>query len=84
MQNFDAVIMLTWSDWETEPRSNRYHYASRFQKEVPVFFLQHKYQTVSEIDIQGTQFDNIKIVNVSVGLNKSEVEYKSLIEKSRH
>jgi glycosyltransferase involved in cell wall biosynthesis len=27
---FDAVVMLTVSDWKTEPRSNRYHYATRF------------------------------------------------------
>lgn len=37
---FDAVIMLTWSDWKTEPRSNRYHYASRFARHVPVLFVQ--------------------------------------------
>lgn len=38
--HFDAVIMLTWSDWKTEPRSNRFHYASRFARELPVFFVQ--------------------------------------------
>lgn len=32
--------MLTWSDWRTEPRSNRYHYASRFARHLPVYFLQ--------------------------------------------
>jgi glycosyltransferase involved in cell wall biosynthesis len=37
---FDAVVMLTWSDWKTEPRSNRYHYASRFAKKLPVYFVQ--------------------------------------------
>ena len=37
---FDSVVMLTWSDWKTEPRSNRYHYASRFAKTLPVFFVQ--------------------------------------------
>lgn len=37
---FDCVVMLTWSDWKTEPRSNRYHYASRFARSVPVFFVQ--------------------------------------------
>ena len=82
MNDFDAVIMLTWSDWDTEPRSNRYHYASRFQKEVPVFFLQHKYQSVDEVDIQETQFENLKVINVSVGLKQSEVEYiKVLLKK---
>lgn len=38
--HFDGVLMLTWSDWKTEPRSNRYHYASRFARQVPVFFVQ--------------------------------------------
>lgn len=28
------------SNWETEPRSNRYHYATRFSKELPVYFVQ--------------------------------------------
>ena len=32
--------MLTWSDWNTEPRSNRYHFATRFACHVPVFFVQ--------------------------------------------
>lgn len=38
--HFDAVVMLTWSDWKTEPRSNRYHYASRFARHLPVYFVQ--------------------------------------------
>jgi hypothetical protein len=37
---FDAVVMLTWSDWKTEPRSNRYHYATRFARRLPVLFVQ--------------------------------------------
>src|SRR5262245_917316 len=37
---FDSVVMLTWSDWKTEPRSNRYHYATRFARHAPVFFVQ--------------------------------------------
>ena len=36
----DCVVMLTWSNWHTEPRSNRYHYAMRFARHVPVFFVQ--------------------------------------------
>ncbi len=38
--DFDCVVMLTWSDWRTEPRSNRYHYATRFAKRLPVYFVQ--------------------------------------------
>lgn len=37
---FDGVVFLTWSDWKTEPRSNRYHYATRFARRLPVFFVQ--------------------------------------------
>jgi glycosyltransferase involved in cell wall biosynthesis len=36
----DSVVMLTWSDWHTEPRSNRYHYATRFARHWPVYFVQ--------------------------------------------
>lgn len=36
----DSVVMLTWSDWKTEPRSNRYHYATRFARHWPVYFVQ--------------------------------------------
>lgn len=32
--------MLTWSNWWTEPRSNRYHYATRFAEHLPVIFVQ--------------------------------------------
>src|SRR6185436_11667586 len=39
-QYFDAVVMLTWSDWHREPRSNRFHYATRFARELPVIFVQ--------------------------------------------
>jgi len=37
---FDAAVMLTWSDWHTEPRSNRYHYATRFARHLAVYFVQ--------------------------------------------
>lgn len=39
-QRFDAVVMLTASDWYTEMRSNRYHYATRFARHLPVIFVQ--------------------------------------------
>jgi hypothetical protein len=37
---FDSVVMLTWSDWNKEPRSNRYHFATRFARHLPVIFVQ--------------------------------------------
>lgn len=39
-QHFDAVVMLTVSNWPTEPRSNRYHFATRFARHLPVLFVQ--------------------------------------------
>lgn len=39
-ESFDSVVMLTWSDWHTEPRSNRYHYAVRFARRWPTYFVQ--------------------------------------------
>ncbi len=38
---FDCVVMFTWSNWKTEPRSNRYHYATRFARHLPVVFVQN-------------------------------------------
>lgn len=38
--NFGCVVMLTWSSWHTEMRSNRYHFATRFARMCPVYFVQ--------------------------------------------
>ncbi len=38
--NYDCVVMLTSSDWRMEMRSNRYHYAIRFARTHPVYFVQ--------------------------------------------
>jgi hypothetical protein len=37
---FDAAVMLTCSNWHTEPRSNGRHYATRFARHLPVVFVQ--------------------------------------------
>jgi hypothetical protein len=37
---FDAVVMLTWSNWHNDPRSNQYHYATLFSKHLPVLLVQ--------------------------------------------
>ena len=47
---FDSVVMLTWSNWHTEPRSNRYHYATRFARDVPVLFVQPDAERAFEED----------------------------------
>ena len=39
-ERMDAVVVLSWSDWFTELRSNRYHYVIRFARHVPVLFVQ--------------------------------------------
>jgi glycosyltransferase involved in cell wall biosynthesis len=59
---FDAVIMLTWSDWKTEPRSNRYHYASRFCQELPVYFVQPDAPPDSG-RLEKTELPNVTIVH---------------------
>lgn len=72
-EHFDAVIMLTWSDWKTEPRSNRYHYATRFARALPVLFLQHLYVKRDGISVEASEIANIDIVNVSCGLSEQDV-----------
>jgi glycosyltransferase involved in cell wall biosynthesis len=52
---FDAIVMFTWSNWWIEPRSNRYHYATRLAKRWPVYFVQAtavgpSLQTVEKVD----------------------------------
>lgn len=73
LNSFDAVIMLTWSDWKTEPRSNRYHYATRFSHFVPVLFLQHQSVVRSGLSVESTEVPNLDIVNVSVGISAQEI-----------
>lgn len=78
--HFDAVVMLTWSDWKSEPRSNRYHYATRFARSLPVLFLQHLYQQRSGVSVESTDVGNIDLVSVSVGLGDQDVkDIKSLL-----
>jgi glycosyltransferase involved in cell wall biosynthesis len=72
--------MLTWSDWKTEPRSNRYHYATRFARSLPVLFLQHCYIEREHLSVEPTEISNIDIVNVSCNLKERNVtEIKALL-----
>lgn len=57
---FDSVVMLTWSDWHTEPRSNRYHYATKFSCYWPVFFV----QTNGQLD--GVEFEAVEGTNITL------------------
>jgi glycosyltransferase involved in cell wall biosynthesis len=72
--NFDAVIILSWSDWETEPRANRYHYATRFAKELPVLFLQNQRPNAGEILVKESGIQNLDIVACSAPIEKNQVK----------
>ncbi len=79
-EGFDVVIMLTWSNWDAEPRSNRYHYASRFSKELPTFFFQHNYSNRHGINIRPSGINNLEIVDISVQMTVEDVnEIKQLL-----
>ena len=60
---FDSVVMLTWSDWKTEPRSNRYHFATRFARELPVLFLQMDAGPGAAMRVESTEVDGVEIVH---------------------
>jgi hypothetical protein len=77
---FDAVIFLTWSDWDTEPRSNRYHFSSRFAAELPVLFLQHPPSPSEKIRVKKSGIDGIDLVNLPSVLSQENIdEVKKLL-----
>jgi glycosyltransferase involved in cell wall biosynthesis len=71
---FDAVVMLTWSDWKNEPRSNRYHYASRFARTLPVLFLQHRYLKRIGIYVEPSEIQGLDLINVSRELTEEDAQ----------
>jgi glycosyltransferase involved in cell wall biosynthesis len=79
---FDAVVMLTWSDWHTEPRSNRYHFATRFEKSFPVFFVQLR-SGFEGVEIEPLAEHNIIIVHIHdrYGREQSELLASVLAER---
>lgn len=62
-EKFDAVVMLTWSNWKTEPRSNRYHFASRFARLAPVVFVQED-SPDSQAHFEETEIPNVSLLHV--------------------
>lgn len=76
--NHDAVLMLTWSDWKTEPRSNRYHYAKRFSLDVPVFFFQYpitnKTPKRKNLEIKPSGLDGVEIVNLNQHKTQEDIQ----------
>jgi glycosyltransferase involved in cell wall biosynthesis len=73
-KHFDAVVMLTWSDWKTEPRSNRYHFATRFARELPVLFVQPWGDPETPITLEKTAVERVEIVHSPRPFGESEVE----------
>lgn len=61
---FDAVLMLTWSHWQTEPRSNRYHYGSRFARLLPVLFLQPGLAAGVPITVEDSGVPGLQVVTL--------------------
>lgn len=83
-EGFDAVIMLTWSDWHTEARSNRYHYASRFAREVPVLFVQPWSRPGTPLRVEPTEIARVDIVHCSSELRAREVlQFRRLLNNRR-
>lgn len=68
---FDAVVMLTWSDWKTEPRSNRYHYASRFARKLPVYFVQPSIPPLLS-PLERTELSNVTILHTGAHYGRAQ------------
>lgn len=67
----DAVVMLTWSDWKTEMRSNRYHYATRLAAKRPVYFVQPDLHQ-NEWRLEETEVPNVTILHVYQGYGPAQ------------
>jgi glycosyltransferase involved in cell wall biosynthesis len=82
--HFDSVVMLTGSDWRTEPRSNRYHYAARFAREVPVLFVQHEGRLpdgAGLLGIEPTALANVDLVHAAMWMSeRQQRELHALLE----
>lgn len=83
--SFDSVVMLTLSNWHTEMRSNRYHYASRFARLYPVLFVQ-PLLTEREYKFEDSEIPGLTILHIwreydqdqMTLLNEALLERKSL------
>lgn len=71
---FDAVLMLTWSNWRTEPRSNRYHYASRFARHMPVYFVQPIAQVGAPLLCESSEVPGVELVETGRDLTAREAD----------
>lgn len=74
--------MLTFSDWASEMRSNRYHYATRFARELPVLFVQPDATgPASCATPSGTQ--GVEILHVAQHSARAQVDQISLALRER-
>jgi hypothetical protein len=64
----DAVVILTTSNWFTELRHNRNHYATCFSKMYPVIFIQPDL-TEQDYYYEETSIDNLIILHVYENYN---------------
>lgn len=82
-QLFDSVVFLTASDWHSELRSNRYHYASRFSKIFPVLFIQADLKEAA-FKFEETEIKNLTILHVfsQFGEMQSVLLEKAFFEKN--
>lgn len=83
LSEFDCLVMLTWSDWHTELRGNRYHYATRFAaigKEV--IFVQPDLPD-NAYYFEQTEIPRLQILHISNQYNneQSDLLNKALLEK---
>jgi glycosyltransferase involved in cell wall biosynthesis len=72
---FDAVVMLTWSDWRQEPRSNRYHYATRFARRWPVIFVQTTLPEPGAGRVESVEGHDILIVHAGDSHDAQQVSF---------
>ncbi len=78
---FDAVVMLTVSDWMTEPRSNRYHYATRFAARHRVIFVQPDRASGHAFEASGVPGIEILHVPESFGQEQAAAIAQGLAER---
>lgn len=74
--------MLTWSDWHTEPRSNRYHYATRFARHLPVYFVQPDGEEAS-LRFEPAAEANITLVHVPGIYNEANAKLLDVALRTR-
>lgn len=71
---FDCIVMLTMSNWHTEPRSNRYHYATRFAEHLPVIFVQADRIDNNYVFELIDDMQNFEILHVSMVYDKLQAQ----------